>query len=124
MPTVLVVDDSKFSRGRVLAALTPLGYALIEAEDGQRGLLAYDQHAPDVIVTDLLMPTLDGFGLLRGLQERGAHRPVIVVSADIQATSRSLCEELGAFSFLNKPFQAAELAAKVQQALQAPVLVG
>ena len=121
MPTVLVVDDSKFSRGRVLSALQPLGYTLIEAEDGQQGLAAYDAHSPDVIITDLLMPTLDGFGLLRGLKARGVTIPVIVQSADIQASSRTLCEELGVFSFMNKPFQAAEMVAKVQQALHVAV---
>lgn len=124
MPTVLVVDDSKFSRGRVVAALEPLGYTLIEAEDGLQGLQAYELHAPDLIITDLLMPALDGFGFLRGLRERGAQEPVIVQGAEIQADRRALCIELGAVSFLNKPFQSGELAAQVRQALQTSIPVG
>jgi CheY-like chemotaxis protein len=123
MSTVLVVDDSKFSRGRVVAALEPLGYEIVQAANGQEGLQSYDQRAPDLIVTDLLMPTLDGFGLLRGLRERCSPTPVIVLSADIQSTSRKLCEELGVKAFLNKPFRAEELAAKVQQALQSAAAV-
>jgi CheY-like chemotaxis protein len=98
MSTVLVVDDSSFSRGRVIAALKPLVLR---------------------IITDLLMPTLDGFGLLRGLRERGSSTPVIVVSADIQTSSRRMCQELGAAGFLNKPFHAQELSDLVQQLLPA-----
>lgn len=117
MTTILVVDDSAFSRGRVVAALAPLGCRVVQAVDGQDGLAACDVHSPDVIITDLLMPTLDGFGLLRGLRDRGSRAPVIVISADIQDSSRRTCQELGAVSFLNKPFQAQELAAKVQAIL-------
>lgn len=124
MTTILVVDDSRFSRGRVAAALAPLGGHLIEAADGQAGLEAHDAHRPDLIITDLLMPTLDGFGLLRGLRERGSQRPVIVISAEIQHSSRQLCEELGASAFLNKPFQAEDLLSRVRQLLPATAAVG
>lgn len=124
MPTILVVDDSKFSRSRVIAALTPLGYTIVEAEDGQQGLAAYVQAAPDVLITDLLMPKLDGIGLLRGLKDNGYEVPAIVVSADIQASTRAMCEELGAFGFLNKPFQAAELVSQVLKALEPKLSIG
>ncbi len=117
MATVLIVDDSKFSRGRVIAALEPFGYSLKEAVDGQQALDSLAMFAPDLIVTDLLMPNVDGFGLLRGLRERDLQLPVIVISADIQASSRQICTELGAAAFLNKPFQPQELIAAVQRSL-------
>lgn len=123
MPTVLIVDDSKFSRSRAAAALTPLGFDVVEAGNGQEGLQAYDQHVPDVILTDLLMPTLDGFGFLRGLRERSSQTPVIVLSADVQSSSRAMCQELGVQGFINKPFHAHELAEKVRQALKSAVAV-
>lgn len=124
MATLLVVDDSGFSRGRVIAALRPLGHTLLEAVDGQAGLDAVDLHSPDLIITDLLMPRLDGFGLLRGLRERGNPAPVIVLSADIQGSSKEMCQEFGICAFLNKPFQASELASHVQRLLQATVTAG
>jgi CheY-like chemotaxis protein len=124
MTTILVVDDSHFSRGRVIAAISSFGFRILEAGDGQTGLDVVEQHAPDVVITDLLMPTLDGFGLLRGLRDRGRQIPVIVVTADIQATSRTMCEELGAVAFVNKPFQAQELAALVQQFVPSALTVG
>ena len=117
MATVLIVDDSKFSRGRVIAALEPLGYTLKEAVDGQQALDSLAMFAPDLIITDLLMPNVDGFGLLRGVRERDLQMPVIVISADIQASSRQICTDLGAAAFLNKPFQPQELVATVQRSL-------
>lgn len=122
MTTILVVDDSKFSRGRALAALANQGYTLQEAVDGQDALDKIAACPPDLIISDLLMPKLDGFGMLRGLRELNSTVPVIVVSADIQATSRALCEELGAAKFLNKPFQPEDLRAAVTQVL--PQAVG
>ena len=121
MPLILVVDDSAFSRGRVLAAIKSLGHRIIEAVDGQEGLKVVDEHDPDLIISDLLMPNLDGMGLLAGMRDRQRQTPVIIVSADIQASSRALCEELGAAAFLNKPFQTLELAALVHRHLPAAV---
>ncbi len=122
MKTILVVDDSKFSRGRVLSALANQGYTLQEAVDGRDALEKIAAAPPDVIVSDLLMPILDGFGLLRALKEQRSTIPVVIVSADIQATSRSLCEELGAAKFLNKPFQPDDLRVAVTEVL--PQAVG
>lgn len=119
MPTVLVVDDSRFSRGRVLAALEPCGYILVEAVDGQAALDAAAVSSPDVIVTDLLMPNLDGFGLLRELRHRGSQAAVIVVSAEIDDGSRELCLELGAAAFVGKPFQARQLSELVCESVTA-----
>jgi twitching motility two-component system response regulator PilH len=118
---LLVVDDSGFSRGRVVAALRPLGHTVLEAMDGQAGLEAVDLHSPDLIITDLLMPKLDGFGMLRGMRGRGYTAPVIVLSADIQGSSKEISQELGVSVFLNKPFQASDLVTHVQRLLSATV---
>lgn len=116
MLRVLVVDDSKFNRGRVVTALKTGGIEISEACDGQDALERLESISPDVICTDLLMPKLDGFGFLRALKERGNKIPVIVLSADIQASSRQTCLELGVVAFLNKPFQPVELLAEVEKA--------
>ena len=119
MATILIVDDSKFSRGRVVQALSGQPYELAQAADGQEALKMVDQIHPDLIITDLLMPVLDGFGLLRGLIERQLQTPTIVISADIQATTRATCRSLGAVAFLNKPFQPDEVTNAVRNALGA-----
>lgn len=107
---ILVVDDSSLSRRRFVAKpLRDAGYEVVEAENGQKGLEAAKEHNPDCIVSDLLMPILDGFGFLAALKESGNTTPVIVASADIQQTSKQKITDLGAAGFLNKPFSKEDL---------------
>jgi CheY-like chemotaxis protein len=121
---ILIVDDSRLSRRRFLAQpLRDAGYEVVEAADGQEGLAMYNEHQPDVIVSDLLMPVMDGFEFLAALNEQGSTCPAIVASADIQETTRSKVEELGAFGFLNKPYKSDELLAVVDQAIQSSLTV-
>lgn len=119
MATILIVDDSKFSRGRVASALAPLGLQLVEADNGARALEYIRQQLPDLLITDLLMPEVDGFGLLTALQHEGLQVPAIVISADIQTTSRARAIELGAIDFINKPFQPSDLLQLASRALRA-----
>ncbi len=121
--TILIVDDSKFSRGRIRSALQPMVCTLLEAADGQEALNYVEAHSLDLIITDLLMPHLDGFGLLRGLRDQGVTVPVIVASADVQSSSRRLCEELGVSLFLEKPFAPQNLLSAVQSVLSPALLV-
>lgn len=119
MATILIVDDSKFSRGRVASALAPLGHQLVEADNGARALECIRQQLPDLLITDLLMPEVDGFGLLIALQQEGLQVPAIVISADIQTSSRARAIELGAIDFINKPFKPSDLLQLASQALRA-----
>jgi len=113
---VLVVDDSKFNRSRVVSALTAEHIVIAESVDGQDALEKLATFPADVLCMDLLMPRLDGFGLLRALRDQGRNVPVVVLSADIQTSSRELCRELGAVAFLNKPFQPQALRAEIEKA--------
>jgi len=100
-----VVDDSLFLRKRLRQTLEP-EYAMIEANNG---LAALDQIATqefDCILTDLLMPDMDGFGLLAEIARRKILTPVVVVTADIQKTTRERCKELGASALVQKPVDA------------------
>ena len=101
--SILIVDDSAFMRKRVRQVLQDDGYALVEASNGTAALLAMDQQEFACVLTDLVMPELDGFGLLAELQSRHITAPVVVLSADIQKTTRERCEALGATAFLQKP---------------------
>lgn len=121
MAHILVVDDSKFNRGRLIAALQTDGHTIIEAENGWAALEQLAQPNIDLIISDLLMPGLDGFGLLKELQERRIDIPIIVISADIQTTSRERCQELGARKFLGKPCKPAEICQAVADLLPASV---
>lgn len=119
---ILAVDDSNLSRRRFVAEpLRKAGYEVVEAVNGEEGLAAVAEHQPDVIVSDLLMPVMDGFEFLAALNEQGVTTPIIVASADVQETSRQKIEDLGSFGFLNKPFKSDELLEIVQQAVDSIV---
>lgn len=117
-PRVLVVDDSRLSRRRFLAQpLRTVGYDVLEACDGKQGLAVFDEGKPDLIISDLLMPVMDGFEFITALRQRSITQPIIVASADIQASTRRRLDELEIDGFLNKPYTADELLHLVGQAL-------
>lgn len=116
---ILTVDDSNLSRKRFIAQpLRQAGYEVVEAVNGEEGLKAVEEHQPDVIVSDLLMPIMDGFEFVEALSKRGVTTPIIVVSADIQESSREKIDQFKTFGFLNKPFKPEVLLEAVQQALE------
>lgn len=117
MASILIMDDAAFSRRMIRKALQKEGYEMLEAGNGREGLEMISTHNPDCVLTDLLMPDIDGFGVLRALHEQGSKTPVIVISADIQEWARSQCLELGAAGFINKPLKEDELRNTVRQAL-------
>lgn len=105
MPTILVVDDSMFARLNICNMLQSAGYETVEAADGREGLEKASAVKPDCIISDLLMPELDGIQFLAALKEENLRLPVIVLTADIQETKRQQCLDLGAAGFAYKPPQ-------------------
>lgn len=106
MASILIVDDSGFSRRQVKKILESLGHSVKEAGNGHEALRVLEGFNPDFILTDLLMPDMDGFGLVEALKKPDSpHKdiPVIVLSADVQDASRERTAELGVACFLNKP---------------------
>ncbi|MBW4440157.1 MAG: response regulator [Plectolyngbya sp. WJT66-NPBG17] len=103
MATVLIIDDAAFSRRMLRKYLQVDGYEILEAATGQEGLEMIKSHHLSCILTDLLMPDISGFELLDQLQQSGLKIPTIIISADIQDSSRQKGMELGAVGFINKP---------------------
>jgi CheY-like chemotaxis protein len=116
---ILVVDDSLFARVNICNILKAAGHEMVEAENGIEGLQKLAEHQPDCIISDLLMPELDGIGFLTALQEKQSRIPVIILTADIQEAKRLQCQRLGAAGFITKPPQKAEILALVHQILHA-----
>lgn len=117
MATILTVDDSVLSRWMAAEPLRAAGHTVIEAADGRQGIAAYEGHSPDCIVTDLLMPEVDGYQLVRHIRNLDREVPVIVLTADIQASTVAACRKLGITAFLNKPVDPGQLTAAVEKAL-------
>jgi two-component system chemotaxis response regulator CheY len=114
---ILIVDDSGLARRNTRRILEGAGYEVIEAEDGLGGLEQYFVQKPDVVVLDLVMKGMYGHDVLTKLREMDAEARVIVVTADVQHSSRHLVESSGAVGFLTKPVQGDQLLAAVSDAL-------
>jgi len=114
---ILIVDDSGLARRNTRRILEGAGYEVIEAEDGLGGLEQFFVQKPDVVVLDLVMKGMYGHDVLTKLREMDAEARVIVVTADVQHSSRHLVESSGAAGFLTKPVQGDQLLAAVRDAL-------
>src|SRR6267378_2061309 len=106
---VLVVDDEQSLRKVLAATLQREGYEVQVASDGEEALLALDRDGADVVVTDLVMPKMDGLSLLRKVVVSHPDVPVIVVTAHGRVDSAVEAMKAGAFDFVTKPFEHAEL---------------
>src|SRR4051812_188885 len=116
---VLLVDDSGLARRSVRQMLETAGYEVVEAEDGLVALERYFLEKPNLVLLDLVMNGMMGLDVLQKLQEMDPAVRAIVVSADIQDSSRELAAAGGAYSFLNKPVDRSRLLDAVAGALGA-----
>ena len=112
-PDILIIDDDPAIRSTVAEILQDEGYRVRTAGDGLEGLAALEQQLPALILLDMRMPVLDGWGVARALRERGVQIPFVVLTAAQDA--RRWAEEVGAIGFLPKPFDLLELLAVVEQ---------
>lgn len=117
---LLVVDDQADNRQVLVNLLQPLGFLVSEASDGEDALEQAIAHPPDLVITDLVMPRLDGHGLIRQLRQLPATQtiPIIVSSAKTFETDRQASLAAGANAFMPKPIQAAVLLQLLQHHLQ------
>jgi two-component system chemotaxis response regulator CheY len=106
---ILLVDDSGLARRSMRAILEPAGYQVVEAEDGMSALERYFLEKPDLVLLDLVMRGMNGLDVLTKLHELDGAARVVVVSADIQDSSREMAESGGASGFVTKPVERAEI---------------
>ena len=115
---ILVIDDEEAARYGVTRALSQQGYAVEEASDGAAALAAIDRFQPDVVVSDINMPGMDGLTLLRRLNERS--EPPLVVLMTAYGSEQIAAEALrsGAYNYLSKPFELEDLRVTVRNAVE------
>lgn len=114
---VLIVDDSGLTRRSLRQILETAGCEVVEAEDGLSALERYYLEKPDVVLLDLVMRGMYGLEVLQKLRELDKDARIVVVSADVQASSLELAEQAGAKAFINKPFDKAEILVALDTAL-------
>jgi two-component system chemotaxis response regulator CheY len=109
--TVLTVDDSRTMREMLLLALQDAGYYVLQAEDGVHGLEVLKGQSADVIITDINMPRLDGFGFIEQVRRNSTHRatPILVLTTESDAEKKSRARSAGATGWIVKPFHPVKL---------------
>lgn len=111
MPTVLIADDSMFQRLMLAKIVKAQGLDVLEAKNGQECLDQIRAHAPALILLDLNMSVLSGLGVLETVQQESLPVKIIVITADIQETTRQRCLALGAAMILSKPVKESDVLA-------------
>ncbi len=116
--TILVIEDEKSMR-EVLATLSEMkGYVVVTAYDGKNGWDIYKKNKPDLIITDLKMPGMSGFDLLKKIREKDNLTPVILVTAFGTTDSAIEAFKLGANDYIMKPFHIEELVHSIKVNLE------
>ena len=120
-PLVLIVDDDARIREFVRVNLEAEGYAVREAGNAEEGLAAVEDDAPDLILLDVMMPQVDGWEMLRRVQERhGAGSiPVVMFSGQLESGAAREATERGARAFVGKPFDLRTLIEQTKQIVPA-----
>jgi two-component system alkaline phosphatase synthesis response regulator PhoP len=118
MIRILVVEDSPDLAFGLRTNLEIEGYEIRVANDGRTALREFDDFRPDLVVLDLMIPELNGFGVLQTLRERGSSVPVLILSATAEETAKIRGFRLGADDFVTKPFSVLELLARIEALLR------
>lgn len=104
--TILVVDDSSTVRKFVSVSLAMQGFQVVTACDGMDALEKLPTQKIDLVITDLNMPNMDGFELIKSLRESPAYKelPIVILTSLSDSLSKERSAQLGVHSFLKKPF--------------------
>ncbi|MGO9674977.1 MAG: response regulator [Methylocella sp.] len=115
--TILTVDDSRTMRDMLKLALSDAGYRVVQADDGVHGLEVLAGETPDVIVTDINMPRLDGFGFIEGVRGDNRYRsvPILVLTTESDAAKKERARRAGATGWIIKPFDPVKLVAAIRR---------
>lgn len=116
---ILTIDDSKTMRDMLMLTLAEAGFDVIQAVDGQDGLdvLGKEKAPIDVIITDINMPRMDGYEVIRNLRRDPAHKstPILVLTTESDTDKKNLARDAGATGWMVKPFDPERLVATVRK---------
>lgn len=118
-PTILSVDDEQDVTDLVSFHLQRAGYDVLTAADGRQALDVIQRRRPDLVILDLMLPDIDGFGVCEILRRQAATAtiPIIILTAWATTDAKSLGLELGALDYLTKPFSPKQLVERVRYLL-------
>lgn len=114
---ILVVDDEVNIRRILETRLSIMGYSVVTAADGEEALLMYKKEMPNLIILDIMMPKLDGYGVCQAIR-KDSEIPIIMLTALSDITDKITGLELGADDYIVKPFSPKELEVRVKSILR------
>jgi pilus assembly protein CpaE len=120
MKRLLIIDDEKIYQKMIAHAVQSLDLEIDVADDGEQGLEMANQNPPDLIISDVLMPNVDGFQVTRKLRRdpRFAHTPIMILTAQSELSDKLEAFEAGADDHMTKPFESIELVARLNVLLR------
>jgi len=115
--TILTVDDSRTMRDMLRMSLEDAGFRVVQAEDGVHGLEVLEGETPDLIITDINMPRMDGFGFIEAVRRDSAWRatPILVLTTEADASKKARARSAGATGWIVKPFDPVKLVDAVRR---------
>jgi len=120
MPSILLIEDEPALGMIVKDSLEVRGFTVRYAADGVEGLALFQQQCPDIVVTDVMMPRLDGFSLAEQIRRENANVPILFLTARSQPADVVRGFELGGNDYLKKPFSMDELIVRIRARLGQP----
>jgi len=118
MSKIMIVDDDPNIRELICVLLKNESFSVCEAKNGRDALLQITKENPDLIILDIMMPSMDGYELCRSLRKYYENMPIIMLTAKAELPSKVKGFELGADDYLTKPFEGAELIMRVKALLK------
>lgn len=117
MATILTVDDSPSIRQMIKVVLAPLGHSVVEAADGAQGLDKAKANRPDLVITDLNMPVMNGLDLIKSLRATPtlAGMPIVFLTTESNDALKQEAKKAGATGWITKPFNQDQLLAVVNK---------
>jgi two-component system chemotaxis response regulator CheY len=114
---ILTIDDSKTMRDMLMVTLADAGFDVLQAVDGQDGLDVLGKERVDVIITDINMPKMDGYEVIRQLRGNPDHKatPILVLTTESELSKKKLAREVGATGWMVKPFDPDRLVATIRK---------
>jgi two-component system chemotaxis response regulator CheY len=108
---ILTVDDSRTMRDMLRLALTSAGFEVVQAVDGLDGLGALERENPEIVITDINMPKMDGFGFIEGARKIDRFRalPILVLTTESDSDKKMRAKKAGATGWIVKPFDPVRL---------------
>ena len=125
MTSILVADSDEMTCELLSIRLKDRGYEVFIAQDGLQGMSMYEEISPKLVVTDLMLPAMSGYQMIRGIKNKEQHRgyedhercKIIVLAGRRNPNDIERCFELGAADYVPKPFSPVELEARILKQL-------